>query len=138
MKIGNQKYDFQGIGKAEALLVFSYLATTPLAPITQGFWGKVIFWILTQLGSLAASYGLVLLNLGIENVQIIIQKGSFDGSFDEAFKAINEKGGKLTPKEKQEIDAPVMLAFDGFADFGVHGNAGEFAQRSSKDSASRK
>lgn len=113
------KYNFEGIGKATALLLFSGLAASPFAWFTVGLQGKIVFWLLTQLGKWFASTGLVLLNVGIANVQVLSQQSNYDGAFDVAFRAIADRNGRLTLAEKKAIDDRVIAAFDRFADFGV-------------------
>lgn len=58
------------------------------------------------------------MNVAVTDIQIIFQKGDYDASFDNAFKAINGNRDKLTPEQKAEIDAPVMAAFRAFGVFG--------------------
>ncbi len=112
------KYKFDGIGKAGALATFAALAANPnTIAFTQGILGKIIFWFLTKLYSGLASLGLVVLNLGVAKVELLIDQKEFDGSFDDAFRIINEKGGKLTDKEKAQIDAKVIAAFRKFGPF---------------------
>lgn len=113
------KYKFDGIGKAGAVATFAALAANPSTLwLTQGFIGKVIFYLLTMLYSRLASAGLVILNVGVAKVEVLIEQKEFDGSFDEAFKIINAKGGALTEAEKRAIDSKVIAAFRNFAAFG--------------------
>lgn len=113
------KYDFEGIGKAGALLMFSGLAASPFVWFTTGIQGKIVFWLLVQLNKFLASNGLILLNIGIANVQVLIQENAYDKSFDDAFDAIHGNPKRLTEAQKKAIDAPVIAAFDKFANFGV-------------------
>lgn len=113
-----RKYKFEGIGKASATATFVALASTPLAKLTQGFVGKILYALLTLFFSGLASVGLVVLNIGIAKVETLLEQKDFDGSFDEAFKIINAKGGKLTQQEIAEIDSKVIDAFRKFAVFG--------------------
>ncbi len=114
-----RKHRFEGIGRASALLIFTKLAASPAVAVTQGLLGKVIFFLFTHLFSGLASCGLVLLNLGVANIEILSEKKNFDGSFDEAFKFINERGGRLTREEAKQVDDGVIDAFRRFIDFGV-------------------
>jgi hypothetical protein len=112
------KYEFDGIGKAGAMATFAALALNPATlPLTQGFWGKILFYALTWFYARLASVGLVVLNIGIANVETLLQEKEFNGSFDEAFQIINQKGGKLTEAEKASIDAKVIAAFRKFGVF---------------------
>lgn len=111
------KYDFQGIGKASATVTIAALAANPSTLwLTTGFVGSMFYWLLTQFYSKLASVGLVILNVGIADVQIITQHSEFDGSFDDAFKLIN--AGPLTDEQKSAIDNKVISAFKSFASFG--------------------
>jgi ABC-type transport system involved in cytochrome c biogenesis permease subunit len=112
------KYKFDGIGKAGAVATFAAMAMTPYAAITQGFWGKILFVFLEWFYSCLASVGLVVLNIGVANVETLIEQSEFDGSFEDAFKIINAKGGKLSDAEKAAIDNKVIAAFRKFASFG--------------------
>lgn len=113
------KYKFEGIGKASATATFLALAAKPeLLVLTQGPVGKVIFFLLTWFYSALASMGLVMLNVGISNIQILAQKEGFDATWDEVFKVINEKGDTLTEAEKKALDDKVIAAHNKFGTFG--------------------
>lgn len=111
-------YDYSGIGKAEALLIFSALAASPAVWFTNGIAGQVTFWFLTQVCTWLANREVLVLNVIATDIQTISQKGAFDGSFDDAFAAILAAKEKLTPAQKAAIDAPVKAAFRKFAVFG--------------------
>ena len=111
------KHKFEGIGKAGATAAFLALAADPATiGLTKGFVGKILFKIMTEASSFFASKGLVFLNVTISKVEVLIEQKAFDGSWDEAFEAINKAGGTLTPEQTLEIDKKVMEAFDKFAD----------------------
>lgn len=116
-------YDFQGIGKAAALLEFSALAASPVSWLTNGVLGQITFWLLTQMNAYLASKGLILLNIGIANVQVLSQKSDFDQSLDEAYQAL--RSGSLTEVQKKALDDKVIAAFNNFADFGVQQSNGD-------------
>lgn len=110
------KHKFSGIGKTGATGVFLWLSSSNPG-LTSGFFGKLLYWVLTKFFSSAASAGLVMMNVGVENVLVMDQKNDYDGSFDEAFKIINEKGlNNLTQEEKDAIDEKVKEAFRKFVD----------------------
>ncbi len=111
-------YDYSGIGKAEALLVFSALAASPAVWFTNGIAGQITFWFLTQICTWFANKEVLILNIAATDIQTIMQKGDFDASFDNAFKAIHGNPDKLTSEQKAAIDAPVIAAFRKFAVFG--------------------
>ena len=115
----SKKHDLSGIGKASALLTMKLLAASPLAPLTGGFGGKITYWFLTWMYTRLASVGLVVLNVGAAAVQTLAEKEEFDGSFDDAFKIINERKGILTDEETKSIDDKVIRAFRRITDFGV-------------------
>ena len=112
------KYKFDGIGRAAATWQFALLATTPLAPLTNGFFGKVVFYFLVRLNMALASYGLIMLNVGISNLQIDAQEKEYSKVIDNALEKVRNKNGKLTKEEADEIDAQVIAAFERFAVFG--------------------
>lgn len=111
-------YDYSGIGKAEALLIFSALAASPAAWLTNGVLGKFTFWALSKFLTWLSGKGIMLLNVLVADVQTLAQKGDFDGSFDNAFAAIHGHPERLTPEQKAAIDKPVIDAFRKFAVFG--------------------
>lgn len=112
------KYDFGGIGRASATLIFSLLVDSPLAFLTVGPVGQVTFYLLTKLFSHFANQGLVLFNIGISNVQTMAAQKDFDETMKEALDAVKNKSA-LTDAEKKAIDDKVIAAFDKFTDFGV-------------------
>lgn len=100
-------------------MVFTALATGSLAFLTTGFWGTVLFWILTKIFAFGASLGLVMVNVGIAEAETLNEMKDFDGTFDEAFKLINGRpNSKLTPEEGNAIDNKVIAVFRKFAVFG--------------------
>lgn len=117
-----KKHDLSGIGGVTASLVISLLAGSSLAFLTTGPLGWFVAVILRWLFSGLASMGLVLLNVGVAHVQTINEKKDFDGSFEDAFRAINAKNGELTDEEKAAIDQKVIDAFRKFATFGTNGS----------------
>lgn len=113
------KYRFEGIGATSATLTIAALAASPLAWLTQGIQGRIVFHVLKWLYMGLASKGLIVLNIGAAKVEVLVQKGEFDGSMDEAFKLINERQGKLTPAEIKAVDDKVIIALRKFGRFGV-------------------
>lgn len=98
--------------------MFSGLAASPLAWLTTGLVGKITFWFLTKFTEWLASNGLIILNIGVANVQTLIEKSAFDKTFEEAFKAIHGNPDRLTEEQKKSIDDKVISAFRKFASFG--------------------
>lgn len=98
--------------------MFSALATSPAAWLTAGILGKIVFGFLTWACTKLANLEVLILNVAATDIQVIIQKGDFDASFDDALKAIQASKGGLTKAQKDAIDAPVRAAFRKFAVFG--------------------
>ncbi len=113
------KHKFEGIGEASATATLSAIATSSMAWAATGVIGRVVFALLKWFYMALANRGLILLNVGIAHIQVMSQKENFDGTFDEAFKALNEKGSALTDEEKKQIDDRVISALRKFVDFGV-------------------
>lgn len=113
------KHEFEGIGSAGATAIMLLLTSVPwLSWLTTGLMGKIT-WMLLKIGSMwAASKGLIFFNIGIAKVQTLIEHKQFDGTFDEAFRIINERGSKLTEAERKAIDAKVIAAHLNFGTFG--------------------
>lgn len=115
------KYSFDGIGGASASLVLGALAANPSTLwLTTGFIGSVVRWCLTRLFSMLASTGLVILNVGAERIQGLIEQHDFDNSFDSAEKllaAARDAHQTLSPEQIKAIDDPVIRSFRKFASF---------------------
>lgn len=110
--------DYKNIGKAHADAVFLILAANPTTlALTQGFWGKIIYLILSHYGTWLASKELMVLNVGYDFVDTILQQKNFDGTLNEAYKIIATKGSTITPEEGAAIDNRVKSAFGKFAAF---------------------
>lgn len=115
-------YDYSGIGKAEALLIYSALAASSWAFLTTGFLGTVVFQLLTYICTQLANVEVLILNVAATDIQTLIGQGDFDATFDQAFKQIQANKDKLTTAQKAKIDAPVIAAFTKFAIFGQLSN----------------
>jgi hypothetical protein len=111
-------YDYSGIGKAEALLVFSALAASPLVWFTTGFPGTVTFWLLTKACTWLANKEVMIMNLAAADINTIAEHKVFDGSFDEAFKEIHGNPNQLSQAQKASIDNKVIAAARAFFTFG--------------------
>lgn len=66
-----------------------------------------------------ADHGLIAMNVGIADLEVMSQESGFNGSLDDAFKIIEARKDGLTDAEKKKIDDRVISAFDKFSDFGV-------------------
>lgn len=114
-----EKHKLDGIGGASAAVVFAALSSNPYtAWMTAGIQGKIFFWVCENIFAWLASVGLVLLNVGAENLLAVIDKANFDSSLESAEKFIAEirkTGRDLTPQEIKEIDDKVIVQFRKFA-----------------------
>ena len=114
-----EKYDFEGIGSASAAGIIALLAANPYTSfLTVGLSGKILYWVLKKFFVALASMGLVLLNVGAEQIATAIDKSGFDGSLDNAYKIIDQlqaSGHGLTPEQIKAIDDPVIAQFQRFA-----------------------
>jgi len=115
------KHKLTGIGEASASAVLALLSTNPQTSfLAIGISGKIIFWGLSKVFTLAASGGLVMMNIGAEKLLIAIEKTDYDGSREKADKLIEEirkTGRDLTPEEIKRIDAEVIKSFRKFGRF---------------------
>lgn len=113
------KYDFSGIGNASATAVMALLLANPGTTfLATGVLGKIIYLVLSKIFSALASFGLVILNVGAEQIATAVEKSGFDGSFSNAYTLIdqlNSTGHGLTSEQVTAIDAPVISAFEKFA-----------------------
>lgn len=111
------KYKFSGIGNASAKLVMAFLVSQGQVWAAGGIWANIVSWFLAQAFSMGASMGLVLVNVGADAVEELIDKNGFDGSFDSAEKLLDsahQAHQELTPEQIAAIDAPVKNAFRKF------------------------
>lgn len=113
------KYQFSGIGDKTATITMMLLASTPLAFLTIGFWGTITHWALSRLYMWLASNGLILLNIGIANIQVALQRDDWDKALAEAWAIVDNKTKELSDAEKKKIDDRVRAAHRKFAAFGV-------------------
>ena len=113
------KHKYEGIGETGAAMVVAGLSANPtFAFLTKGLQGKVLWFVAKLATMFLASIGLVVLNVGAEKVQTIIENNTFDGSWEQAQKLISDihkSGRELTDEEVAAIDAPVKDAFRKFA-----------------------
>lgn len=117
------KYKFEGIGEKSATAVMLLLAATPYGHwFTIGPQGKIVHYLLQQFFMWVASNGLILLNIGIADLETNLEKSAFDGSLESALKLVEASKMGLTDAQKKAIDDRVIAAFDKFASFGVLNN----------------
>jgi len=112
------KYQFDGIARLNATLLFAAMAASPVAFLTTGLLGKFVFMVLTHIGNWLANQGLALLNIGVDMIKIHFEKKDYDEAMEEALAVkdmIIKTGRKLTPQEVEDIDGKVKNAFRKFA-----------------------
>lgn len=116
------KHKLEGIGAASAAMVIAAIAgNPPTAWLVAGIPGKIISWVLTKSFSMMASLGLVVLNVGAERIETLMDGKNFDGAWDSAeefIAAIRNTGREMTAEEIKKIDEPVIIAFRKWAKFG--------------------
>ena len=105
------KYQFDGIAKFNATVIFTAMAASPLAFLTTGLLGRFTFFALTKLGNVIANKGLIIANVGVDYVLTLNQKGNFDSIIEDALKEVKDKKGRLTDAEKKAIDDKVIASF---------------------------
>lgn len=113
---------FTGIGEASAAITLAALAANPTTlPFTTGLLGKATFFFLKIFFMFLASLGLIVMNVGAAKLETVIDQHDFDGSFESAeklIKKIRDSGKEITETDAAYIDAPVIIAFRKFANFG--------------------
>lgn len=116
------KYKFEGFGETGAAMIMAALALNPATVfLTQGFLGKIVFFIAKYFCMLLASNGLIVMNLGAAKISVLLDEHNYDGTWEKAeeiLKKIRDTGRELTDEEIKDIDAPVIDAFRKFASFG--------------------
>lgn len=108
------KYTFDNISKFSATMMFTALASSPFAFLTNGFLGRVTFFTLKKLSNFLANKGLIIANIGVDYVSTLDQQKDLDTELEKAITIVANKKGRLTDEEKKRIDAPVMAAMRRF------------------------
>lgn len=111
------KYQFDGMARFTATMVFTKMASGPLAFLTTGFLGNITFFLLKKGANWLANQGLAVLNIGLNEILVAQQKGRFDKVLEDALKQVKQTKRKLSKKEQAEIDDRVIKAFRTFAYF---------------------
>lgn len=111
------KYEFEGIAKFNAMLVFTALASGPYAYLTTGILGKFVFFVLKKIGNWIANQGLALANIGIEEIRNPILLDNYDSTMNDALNEVLRRKGRLTDEEKKAIDDKVKDAARNFIRF---------------------
>ena len=108
------KYQFDGVSKFSAVMIFTSLASSPFAFLTTGILGKFTFFILEKISNWLANKGLILLNVGVNYIAVLNQQGDYDKTIEEAIKKVKDNPGRLTDAQKKAIDQPVIDSFKRF------------------------
>lgn len=103
------KYDFKGISKMGAVGLRAAFSMSPYTAWINKF-GALADLLLEFVSNWLANRGLVILNVGANYVNGVIDVHQLDKAFDSALDQITIKGGrdKLTAAEKKAIDDEVI------------------------------
>lgn len=114
------RYNFPGIQKAAGVAIDALLAGT-----TWGAWilaspFKIVLAPLRDLiVNLLANQGLILINVGLNIVDGVVDQAKLDDALDAGIKRVMQGRDKITAKEGKAIDDKVREAFDRDADLGT-------------------
>lgn len=109
---------FSHIGDLFSAIILAALQATPFAFLTYGPQKKIVSFLLSKAISWLASRGVILLNIGAENVQIAVARSNFDGTMESAIRLVEEirrRGETMAPEQIEAIDKEVIEAFRKFA-----------------------
>lgn len=109
------KYKFEGIGKLNATVVFMWLAQN-VPFLTVGIAGKIVWYLLVQVGSGLASTGVVLMNVGVAKLEVIAERDDFKGTIEEMIGLVDQIGPDMTKEKADEIDNHVIDVVRKFID----------------------
>lgn len=119
MPIG-ARYDFKGIQKATGFLIDSLVAGTGWgAWLLASPFRPVVAFFRDALVNFLANRGLIILNIGVNIVDGIIDQKALDSALDAGIKRVMQGRDKITPAEGKAIDDKVREAFDRDADLGA-------------------
>ncbi len=116
------RYNFPGIQKAMGVAIDALIAGTgwgaallasPFMPIVQFF--------VNALDNYLANRGLILLNIGINIVDGVIDQRNLDEAIDAGIRRVMQGRDTITLAEGLAIDDEVRKAFDANADLGADG-----------------
>lgn len=108
------KHKFNNLSRGMATMIFTAMASTPLAFLTTGIVGKITFYFLQRWSNWLINQGLVLANVGIDFVKTASQKKDYDQAIEEAIQKVLQTKHRLTKEEQDAIDEPVKRAFRRF------------------------
>lgn len=114
------RYDFQGIQKQMGRLIDGLLASTGWgAAILASPFKPVVDYAESLLVNYLANEGLIILNVGVNIVDGVMDQAAMDRALDEGIRKVTQGRDKLTPKEGKIIDDKVRKTFDQNADLDV-------------------
>ncbi len=114
------RYSFSGIQKAAGVAIDALIAGTgwgawllasPFMPIVSFFRDALVNFL--------ANRGLIILNIGVNIIDGVIDQKALDSALDEGIKRVMQGRDKITPAEGKAIDDKVRAAFDRDADLGA-------------------
>ena len=111
------KYQFDGIAKFNATLIFTALAGSSWGSfLTSGFVGRLVFFFLEKFGNWMANQGLAMANIGVDILITAHEKKNYDAVLEEAIHQVQSKRN-LTQEEIDAIDEKVKAAAKKFIAF---------------------
>lgn len=112
------KYQFDGIAKFNATLIFTALSGTAWGGfLTSGFVGRLVFFFLTKFGNWLANQGLAMANIGVDIILTAHEKNQYEQVIGEAIKKVQSIKRPLTKEEISAIDDQVKRAARRFISF---------------------
>ncbi len=94
----------------------AWLIASPFMPFVNFFRDALINFL--------ANRGLIVLNIGVNIVDGVIDQKALDAALDNGIKKVMQGRDKLTKAEGEAIDDEVRKAFDADADLGTSGVSG--------------
>ncbi len=119
------RYSFPGIQKAASAGINLLLAATtwgawliasPFMPAVTIAEGLLVNWL--------ANRGLILLNVGANIIDGVVDQAAMDEALDAGIKRVMQGRDTITPKEGKAIDDKVREAFDKDVDLDVSDSSG--------------
>lgn len=111
------RYDFKGIQKAMGRLIDGLLIGTKWgAWLLASPFKPVIDKLRDMLVNYLANRGLIILNIGANIVDGVLDQKALDRALDEGIRKVMQGRDKITPAEGRAIDDKVREAFDKNAD----------------------
>lgn len=111
------KYQFKGIARFNAYLIYSALSTGPFSFLTTGILGTITFKVLELAGNWLANQGLALLNIGYDAIKIAAEQNRYESVINSAIARVKNHKGPMPEKLKKEIDNEVIDAARDFIRF---------------------